>query len=110
MERSLGLVALVVRDYDEAMVFFTESLDFALTEDYPLGNGKRWVVVSPPGGRGANLLLARASGAEQERVSETRPAEGCFCSSIRTTSGETTDGCRSAGFDLRRRRATRVTE
>jgi catechol 2,3-dioxygenase-like lactoylglutathione lyase family enzyme len=58
-------VALVVRDYDEAIAFFTGSLQFVVVEDTPLGNGKRWVVVSPPGG-GTALLLARAATPEQE--------------------------------------------
>jgi len=52
----------VVRDYDEAIAFFTERLGFALIEDEPLDGGKRWVVVAPPGnGDGASLLLARAA-------------------------------------------------
>ena len=58
-------VALLVREYDEAIAFFTGSLRFDLLEDTPLGGGKRWVVVAPPGG-GASLLLARAANPEQE--------------------------------------------
>ena len=65
-ERAITHVALVVRDYDEAIVFFTEALGFRLVEDTPLAPGKRWVVVSPGDG-GTNLLLARAANAEQER-------------------------------------------
>lgn len=65
MERSIGLVTLVVRDYDEALAFFTEALSFAVVENTPLGGGKRWVVVAPPGGRGAGLLLAQAATPEQ---------------------------------------------
>lgn len=65
MERSIGLVTLVVRDYDEALAFFAGALGFALVEDTPLGGGKRWVVVAPPGGRGAGLLLAQAATPEQ---------------------------------------------
>jgi catechol 2,3-dioxygenase-like lactoylglutathione lyase family enzyme len=61
----LGLVALLVRDYDEAIDFFTGPLGFTLREDLPQGDGKRWVVVDPPGGQ-TGLLLARAVGAEQE--------------------------------------------
>ncbi|MFC4859320.1 VOC family protein [Actinophytocola glycyrrhizae] len=60
----LGLVALLVRDYDEAIDFFTGALGFTLREDLPQGD-KRWVVVDPPGGQ-TGLLLARAVGAEQE--------------------------------------------
>ncbi len=59
MTRSLALVSLLVRDYDEGIAFFTGALRFALLEDRALADGKRWVVVAPPGGRGAALLLAR---------------------------------------------------
>jgi catechol 2,3-dioxygenase-like lactoylglutathione lyase family enzyme len=59
----LGLVALVVRDYDEAIGFYVGKLGFELVEDRPVG-AKRWIVVVPPGG-GACLLLARAVGEEQ---------------------------------------------
>jgi catechol 2,3-dioxygenase-like lactoylglutathione lyase family enzyme len=55
----------VVRDYDDAIAFFTKLLDFELIEDTDLGEGKRWVLVAPPGSRGTNLLLARASTPEQ---------------------------------------------
>ena len=63
----LAKVALVVRDYDEAIAFFTGALGFALIEDAPVGAGKRWVVVAPPGG-GTALLLARAATPEQEQA------------------------------------------
>ncbi len=66
MNQSIASVALVVRDYDEAIAFFTGPLGFTLLEDTVLGNGKRWVRVAPPGGKGAALLLARAVGPEQE--------------------------------------------
>lgn len=66
MERSLDLVSLVVRDYEEALAFFVGMLDFRLVEDREVPEQKkRWVVVAPPGGRGAHLLLARASTDEQ---------------------------------------------
>lgn len=65
MKRTLTLVALLVRDYDEAIAFFTESLGFTLVEDSPRERGKRWVVVAPPGSSGAGLLLARAATPEQ---------------------------------------------
>jgi len=64
--QSLGLISLIVRDYDEALGFFVGKLGFALVEDTPVpSQGKRWVVVKPPGGTGACLLLARAAGLEQ---------------------------------------------
>jgi catechol 2,3-dioxygenase-like lactoylglutathione lyase family enzyme len=69
MVQSLAHVALVVRDYDEAIAWFTEKLGFTLVadEDQP-DQGKRWVLVAPPGSPpgGASLLLARASTPEQE--------------------------------------------
>ena len=67
MKQSIVHVALVVRDYDEAIEFFTGKLDFELVEDiYQPEQDKRWVVVSPPGSNGVTLLLARASKPEQE--------------------------------------------
>lgn len=67
MKQSIFHVALVVRDYDEAIAFYTEKLHFTLVEDtYQPEQDKRWVVVSPPGSNGAtSLLLARASKPEQ---------------------------------------------
>jgi catechol 2,3-dioxygenase-like lactoylglutathione lyase family enzyme len=63
--RALGLVSLVVRDYDEALAFFVGVLGFELVEDTEVpAQGKRWVVVSP-GSPGARLLLAKASSQEQ---------------------------------------------
>ncbi len=61
----LGLVTLVVRDYDEAIAFYVGALGFELREDGPPADGKRWVVVAPPGAR-TGLLLARADGPAQE--------------------------------------------
>jgi catechol 2,3-dioxygenase-like lactoylglutathione lyase family enzyme len=63
--RTIALVTLVVRDYDEALAFFTEALRFEVVEDTMLGGGKRWVVVAPPGSQGASLLLAQAAMPEQ---------------------------------------------
>lgn len=66
MKQSLGLTALVVRDYDEAIDFFTNTLDFELIEDvFVEEQQKRWVVVAPPGARESGILLARAAGDEQ---------------------------------------------
>lgn len=63
----LGLVALVVRDYDEAIAFFCGTLGFSVVEDRPVPEQqKRWVVVRPPGSTGADVLLARAASPEQE--------------------------------------------
>ena len=66
MKQSLGLVSLVVRDYDEALAFFVGTLGFKLVEDtWVPEQSKRWVVVSPPGALESRLLLAQASTAEQ---------------------------------------------
>jgi catechol 2,3-dioxygenase-like lactoylglutathione lyase family enzyme len=67
MKQSLGLVSLLVRDYDEALEFFIGKLGFVLIEDSFLpAEGKRWVVVAPPGATESRLLLARASTPEQQ--------------------------------------------
>jgi catechol 2,3-dioxygenase-like lactoylglutathione lyase family enzyme len=66
MQQFLGLVALVVREYDEALEFYVGTLGFSLVEDtYIPEQDKRWVVVAPPGATGSHLLLARAVGEEQ---------------------------------------------
>lgn len=65
MARSIAALALVVRDYDEALAFFTDALRFTVIEDTPLGADKRWVVVAPADAPGASLLLAKAANAEQ---------------------------------------------
>jgi catechol 2,3-dioxygenase-like lactoylglutathione lyase family enzyme len=66
MKRSLALVTFLVREYDEAIAFFTGSLGFNLVEDTTLGPDKRWVRVAPAGADGTCLLLARAAIPEQQ--------------------------------------------
>jgi catechol 2,3-dioxygenase-like lactoylglutathione lyase family enzyme len=66
LTHSLAHVTLLVRDYDEAIAFFTHALAFRLIEDTPLGEGKRWVLVAPQGSVATSLLLARASTPEEE--------------------------------------------
>jgi catechol 2,3-dioxygenase-like lactoylglutathione lyase family enzyme len=67
MIQSIAYIALVVKDYDEAIEFYTKKLNFILVEDtYQPQQNKRWVVVSPPGSKGTSILLAKASKAEQE--------------------------------------------
>ena len=65
MSQAIGYIALVVRDYDEAIAFYTEKLGFRLIEDKPIEN-KRWVLVAPRGTDSPCLLLARAVTPEQE--------------------------------------------
>jgi len=65
MQQNLVHIAIVVRDYDEAIDYYTRVLGFELVEDEPRGPGKRWVRVAPRGDHGASLLLAKAANAEQ---------------------------------------------
>jgi catechol 2,3-dioxygenase-like lactoylglutathione lyase family enzyme len=67
MTQRIGYIALVVRDYDEAIAWFTTMLQFTLVEDTELSDSKRWVLVAPRGGRNqCQLLLAKAATPEQE--------------------------------------------
>jgi len=66
MPQHLGLVSIVVHDYDEAISFYVNTLSFELVADKPVPEqNKRWVVVAPPGANESRLLLARASNSEQ---------------------------------------------
>lgn len=65
MPQTLAHISLLVRDYDEAIAYFTTALGFQLVEDSPLDENKRWVLVAPAGLHGTSLLLAKASTAEQ---------------------------------------------
>lgn len=67
MKQEIGSITLVVRDYDEAIAFFTKTLRFELLEDVELTAGKRWVRVAPAGAQGTGIVLAEASGPEQAR-------------------------------------------
>jgi catechol 2,3-dioxygenase-like lactoylglutathione lyase family enzyme len=67
MQQSIIHIALIVRDYDEAIAFYVDKLSFTLVEDtYQPAQDKRWVVVAPPGSKGTTLLLAKASKPVQE--------------------------------------------
>jgi catechol 2,3-dioxygenase-like lactoylglutathione lyase family enzyme len=68
MKQAITAVAIVVRDYDEAIAYYTRALGFELVEDTPRGPGKRWVVVSPPGSPQCRLLLAKAKNEEESRA------------------------------------------
>ncbi|HEY0097885.1 MAG TPA: VOC family protein [Pyrinomonadaceae bacterium] len=65
MKQTIAHIALVVDDYDEAIKFYTEKLDFTLVEDTPQSETKRWVLVAPKGAEECCLLLARGVGEEQ---------------------------------------------
>jgi catechol 2,3-dioxygenase-like lactoylglutathione lyase family enzyme len=68
MNQRLALVTLIVRNYDEAIAFYTSVLGFTLTSDLDMGAGKRWVTVAPPGPAGSGLLLAEAKTDEEKRA------------------------------------------
>src|SRR5687767_6668671 len=78
MNQSIVHVALVVRDYDEAIEFYTKKLNFTLVEDSVQSETKRWVVISPPGSTGCNLLLAKASTEEQQSRVGNQTGERVF--------------------------------
>ena len=65
MKQQLAHIALVVKDYDEAIAFYTQKLQFRLVEDTVLSETKRWVLVAPPGNSNTCLLLAKAATPEQ---------------------------------------------
>ena len=66
MKQFIAHIALVVKDYDEAIAFYTQKLGFTLKEDTVLSATKRWVLVTPPGDGHCSLLLAKAAKPEQE--------------------------------------------
>lgn len=68
MRQYIGLVAVVVHDYDEAIAYYTGTLGFVLLEDLPLAPPKRWVVVAPKGAAESGLLLARAADERQRQA------------------------------------------
>jgi len=65
MAQHFAAFSLIVKDYDEAISYYTEILNFKLIEDTTLAPGKRWVLVAPPGAKETKMLLAKASGEEQ---------------------------------------------
>ena len=71
----LAHIALLVRDYDEALAYFVDRLGFHLVQDTPVAPDKRWVLVAPPGAREATLLLARAT-TEEQRAAVGRQGGG----------------------------------
>lgn len=73
VQQHIGSIALVVENYDDAIAFYTQKLQFTLVEDTDLGGGKRWVLISPPTDpktnfNGTHLLLAQASNEEQQQA------------------------------------------
>lgn len=66
MKQTIAHIALVIKDYDEAIDFYTQKLDFTLIEDTVLSETKRWVLVAPKNSAGCSLLLAKAANDEQK--------------------------------------------
>jgi lactoylglutathione lyase len=65
MRQAIGCVTILVRDYDEALAFYAGKLRFIVAEDTPMGGGRRWVVLAPPGSDGTRILLAKAKNGEE---------------------------------------------
>ena len=76
MRQHLALVTLLVRNYDEAIAFYTRVLGFALSADTDMGGGKRWVVVAPPGAAGGSGLLLAEAKTEAEKQGVGQQAAG----------------------------------
>ena len=94
----ISLVTLVVADYDEAIAFYVDQVGFGLVEDSDQGDGKRWVVVAPPGD-GAGLLLARADGPAQ--VARVGDQTGGRVALFLTTADFTADHARMMAAHVR---------
>jgi catechol 2,3-dioxygenase-like lactoylglutathione lyase family enzyme len=65
MKQNIGAISLLVRDYEEAIEFYTNRLRFHVVEDTPIGQGKRWILLGAPGSRECRLLLAKAKNEEE---------------------------------------------
>ncbi len=79
MQQSIAHVALIVRDYDEALAFYVDKLGFSLTEDrFEPEQNKRWVTIAPPGTSTTSVLLARASSPEQAALIGNQAAGRVF--------------------------------
>jgi len=66
MKQRIAHLSLLINDYDEALDFYIQKLHFTLVENTDMGEGKRWVLITPPGSTGCNLLLAKAINEEQK--------------------------------------------
>lgn len=68
VQQHIGSIALVVKDYDDAIEFYTQKLNFELVEDTDLGDDKRWVLISPPNSNGANSNETNSNGTNSSRT------------------------------------------
>jgi catechol 2,3-dioxygenase-like lactoylglutathione lyase family enzyme len=93
MKQRIAHIALVVKDYDEAIEFYTKKLDFRLIEDTKLEGNKRWVILAPPGAKECSLLLAKAVNEEQSKSIGNQTGEGYFYFFSPMISGETITKC-----------------
>src|SRR5579863_10486932 len=90
MPQSIAHLAIVVRNYDEALEFYTHKLGFDLLQDTPLPGNKRWLLVAPPNSQGAALLLAEADTPEQSLAVGNQTGGRVFLFFTPTTSGAIT--------------------
>lgn len=67
IKQRIANIALVVEDYDDAIAFYTQKLNFQIIQDSDLGGGKRWVQISPPNANGTSILLAKATNEQQKQ-------------------------------------------
>lgn len=100
MAEVLAAVTVLVREYDEAIAFFTQAMGFTLVEDALQPDGTRWVTVTPAGGKGPQMVLARASTPAEERVlgNQTGGRVGFILQTDRFT--ETYQGMRARGVQF----------
>lgn len=110
MKQSIVHLALVVEDYDEAIAFYTQMLDFELIEDtYQPEQDKRWVVVSPKGSQGTTILLAKASKPIQKKFVGDQAGDGSFYSSAPMIfNGITTKCWKKGSYSLEIRKMRRM--
>ncbi len=78
MTQRIAHIALVVNDYDEAIKFYTEQLNFKLIEDTVLTETKRWIIISPGNASQCSLLLAKADNEEQKTRVGNQTGDSCF--------------------------------
>ena len=109
MSQQFHAFALVVRDYDEAIDWYTRALDFQLLEDTPMDAAKRWVRIVPRGSQGACLLLARAVNDEQASRIGKQAGGGFPSSAIPMISSATVRACRRKACISVKNRVTRTT-
>ena len=109
MKQTIAALTLLVREYDEAIEFFTRALCFTLIEDSPLDNGKRWVVVAPASATGARLLLGRAANPQQQAAVGNQGGGRVFLFLHTDNFSASYAHMQAQGVKLQRSRARRLT-